>query len=380
MKLSCTRENLFQGLAITSRISTKHVNLPILSNVLLRADGSGLKLISTNLEIAITCHIRGKVDQQGEYTVPSKLFFDFVNLLPNERVDIDLLDDTLLIACKNAQTKINGIAATEFPLVPPVNGSTIYSASVSELQQALSRVLFATASNESRPELSGVLMSFHHESTGEGSLTLAATDSYRLAETVLKLSGGSKEPKDVIVPQRTMSELARILGILKDEVDAPPAVEMAINENQIVFRFGSVELMSRTIEGKYPDYRQIIPTRSNTTLSIKRQDLIQGIKTASLFSALGLYDVKLGVHASRKQLELHATDAKRGENRVLLDTEVEGAENAITLNYRYLLDGLQAMEGETVALEVIDAGNPCVLRPKSMPDVKYTYIIMPIRQ
>src|SRR3989339_816390 len=182
MKLSCTKENLNQGLAITSHVSSRNMNLPILNNVLLRADAGGLKLISTNLEIAITCSLRAKIDQQGEYTVPSKLFYDFVSLLPNEPVEMDLHDNGIFISCASAKTTLNGMDASEFPLIPPVQASEVYTVLAGDFLKGLGRTLFATATNEARPELTGVLLSIHNSHSGKNTLTLASTDSYRLAE------------------------------------------------------------------------------------------------------------------------------------------------------------------------------------------------------
>lgn len=379
MKLSCTRENLYRGLAITSHVGTKNVNLPILNNVLLRADGSGLKLISTNLEIAITCHVRGKIEQQGEYTVPSKLFFDYISLLPDERVDIDLHDDALAVTCGTSKTKIKGIPASEFPLVPPVTGGAKYSVLVDDLKLALSQVLFATATNESRPELSGVFISFGHEGAGKSGAVLAATDSYRLAEAIVKLKTPCEGRKDVIVPQRTLSELSRIISVFKEDVEAPDALDIELSESQIVFRYGAVELTSRTIEGSYPDYRQIIPTTNSTEVILTRSELSQAVKTVSLFSKTGLFDVAISIDPVAGSVELAANDAARGENTAVLTGAVQGIANKITLNYRYLLDGLNALSTEQVIVRVIDAANPCVLLPKS-EDSKYRYIVMPIRQ
>ncbi len=379
MKLSCTKENLWQGLAITSRISTKNVNLPILENVLLRTEGGGLKLISTNLEIAITCTIRGRVEQEGEYTVPSRLFYDFVNLLPNERIDVDLLDNSLLVACKNTKTKLNGIPSSEFPLVPPVIGEQVYSISVQEFKEGLGRVLFAAATNESRPELAGVLFSFHGEPAGSGKCVLAATDSYRLSETILTVSGGSSVEKKVIIPQRTLSELHRILGVFKDDVEAPPSIEIGLSENQVVFRYGVVELTSRMIDGSYPDYRQIIPSAVNTTIEVGRTEMIQAIKSTSLFSKQGLYDIKLSSKGA-EGLEIRSNNTTRGENTVLLAASVTGQDSDIVLNYRYVLDGLNALTAEKIFIKIIDGANPCIIEPAGMPDEKFQYIVMPIRQ
>lgn len=379
MKLSCTRENLYQGLAITSHIGTKTVNLPILSNVLLKADAGGLKLVSTNLEIAVSCLVRGKVDQQGEYTIPAKLFYDYVNLLPNDRIDLDLLDHALAISCGSSKTKINGIPANEYPLIPPVNGGVKYLVPTSEFDDALSQVLFAVATNEARPELTGVNMVF---STREGArvLTMAATDSYRLGERVVKVTDGPEEERRVIIPQRTLAEVRRIVSVFKDSVEAPENLEIEVAESQVAFRYGNVELTSRTVEGRYPDYQQIIPKSANTEVIASRSALLQAVKRTSLFSKAGLFDVRIEAQPESKSLVLTATDAGRGENTVTVDSEVTGPTNAIVLNYRYLLDGLNAIGTDKVVVRIIDAFNPCVLKPHESTSEEYLYIIMPIRQ
>ena len=273
MKLSCTQENLEQALAITSRVSTKHANLPILDNILLQATDSGLQFTATNLEILVTCSARGKVEQEGEYTVPSKLFHDFVNLLPNERVDIDLHDDALAVTCGNAKTTLKGIPAGDFPLIPELVDGAEFGVSVSDFQQSISKVVFAAATNESRPELAGVSMVFNHPDEGEGSLVVAATDSYRLGEISTKLSSGPKEEMRVIVPQRTLAEMLRIISVFKDTVEAPAALTIQISEGQVAFKYASVTLISRVIDGVYPDYRQIIPGATRTQVMMEKKAL-----------------------------------------------------------------------------------------------------------
>ncbi len=379
MKLSCTRENLHQGLAITSHIGSKSVNLPILQNVLLKADAGGLHLTSTNLELAVSCLVRGKVDQTGEYTVPGKLFYDYVNLLPNDRIDLDLLDHALAVQCGTSKTKINGIAANEYPLIPAVTGGVIFGVNAAGFDAALGQTLFSVAMNEARPELTGVYMVFS-VIDGAPVVTMAATDSYRLGEKVVPIVAGPDDEKKVIVPQRTLIEVRRIISVFRDSVDAPETIEIELTENQIAFRFGNVELTSRTLEGKYPDYRQIIPKTANTEVIVKRADLAQAVKRTSLFSKAGLFDVRLEVNVETKMLQLSATDAGRGENSVAIEAEISGPVNNIVLNYRYLLDGLNAIGTEKVAVRMIDGAAPCVLMPVEAPEEKYLYIIMPIRQ
>ena len=380
MKLSCTRENLHQGLAITSRVSGKNINLPILSNVLLKADKGGLKLVSTNLDLTVTCNIRGKIEQPGEYTVPSKLFFDYVNLLPNEKVDIDLLDDTLSVACGNAKTKIKGITAQEFPVVPPVEGEVSYSVKVSDFQEALSQVLFSAATNESQEVLTGVFLKFHDEKSGAKTLTLAALNGYRLSEKVVKLAGGSDKQESVLVPQRTLAELARVISVFKDDVEASGTIDIEFSDNQIVFKYGSVEVSGRTIEGEYPDYRSIIPDNKQTEVTINRSEFIQAIKTASLFARTGLFDVGVELDPEAGTMELNGADSTRGENTVTIKGSLTGNKNSLVLNFRYLLDGMNAMKSEDVTMRVVDAMTACVFVPEAGPEEKFQYIVMPIRQ
>ncbi len=377
MKLSCTRENLYQGLSITSHAGGKNANLPILSNILLRADIGGLKLTATNLELTITCTIRGKVDQPGEYTLPAKLFSDYVALLPNERVDLDLLDHAVSVVCEKTKTKINGLPANEFPLIPPVTGGVRFSVTAAAFDSALGNVLFAVATNEARQALTGVFM--HFDGLND-QLVLAATDSYRLAEKIIPLRERVEGERKTIVPSRTLAELRRILSVLRDNAEAPEAVEIELTESQIVFRYGTVELSSRTVEGVYPDYRQIIPKSSSTEIVVSKSAFAQAIKRTSLFSKAGLFDVKLEANPVDKTVTLSAADVGRGENTVSIEGDVSGMPNAAVLNFRYLLDGVNAMTSDRVVLRLIDAMNPCVVTPENRPEDKYLYIVMPIRQ
>ncbi len=378
MKLSCTRDNLHQGLSITSHLMTKNVNLPILQNVLVKAEGGTIRFTSTNLEMAVNCTVRGKVEEPGEYTIPSKLFFDYVSLLPNEVIQIESNDQDARVQCGTYKTKINGLGASEFPLVPSVEGTHSFQIPVSDLKTALSQVLFAVATNESRQELTGVSFTFHtHEN--EGRLTLATTDSYRLAEKTIPVISGVTEDFSVVIPAKTLSEVGRILSVFKDDVELPSSITMSLSHSQVVFVYGPVELISRTIDEQYPDYKQIIPSNFQTQAVVDRDDFIKAVKTASLFSKTGLFDVNLAFDPDTKQLSVSATDATRGANTTHSSADITGVNNSVTVNYRYLLDGLQAISSDQIVYEMIDASNPCLLSPKGETD-SYRYVVMPIKQ
>lgn len=367
MKLSCTQENLKKGLNFVSHIASKNISLPILSNVLLKAGKGGLEMLTTNLEIGIICQVRGKIEKEGSFTVQAKILNDYISLLPNDRIDIELIDKELKIQSKYSKTIIKGMDASEFPIIPQVEAKDEYLVKIRDFKETLARVAFAVAFDESRPEINGVYMNFYNHQ-----LTMAATDSYRLAEKTISLEKASGKKQGVIVPLKTTQELIRILG------DDDEVLTIIISENQIQFTFGEVKLISRLVEGQYPDYKQIIPKEYQTKVTANAQEFIKTVKAASLFCKTGVNDVALQITPAEKGINVLATNVQIGENISSLPAEIEGEEINIVFNYRYLLDGLQNIETDEVVLEINTNVNPGLLRPKG--DKNYFYIIMPIKQ
>lgn len=387
MKFTCTQENFKYGLSLVSPISSRNVSLPILNNILIQAEDSIIKFVATNLEIAVSCVVRGKIDEVGTYTVPAKLLSDYVQLLPKDNIIVSLNGDnkgttpvSLHVQCKNYKTKIKGFPSTDYPLIPKIDKNISYSCGVNELRQAMSQVIFSVSTNESRPEICGVLMIFSGES-----LTLAATDSYRLAERTISLGKNSQGKSDndhrVIVPAKTLQELLRILGNLKatTEIESIDDMQICFSENQIVFVVGNIELTSRIIEGHYPDYKQIIPRDSQTTLEVGAQELIQATKTASLFARSGIFDIILEFFQDKQELIISSGNTQLGENICKISCKITGKNNKMVLNYHYLLDGLQSIDSESVSFQIIDDTSPCVVRPIADKQ-SHLYIIMPIKQ
>ena len=375
MKIFSLQENLKQGLVLVSHVASKNVNLPILNNVLIRAEQGKIRLIATNLEIGITNVVRGKVEVEGAFTANSKIISDCVNLLPNKKVGLEQRNDDLLVDCENYQAKIKGQSAEEFPLIPEVDRKNYFSAPAEAVKKAISQVIFATAISETRLELSGVLFVF-----AGNNLTVAATDSYRLAEKRIQIKSTSEEEKKIIIPAKTLQELLRVLSAgLGDEVAGNgQELRFYLSDNQILFTHGSTELVSRLIEGQYPDYQQIIPTTSKTRITIDRQELIRAVKLASLFSKTGINDVNLDFPAGKNQVVVSSVSGQTGENITKLEAKVVGDDNSIVVNYRYLLEGLNSIESEAIKIEVIDSNTPCLVKPEQ--DQGYLYIIMPIKQ
>ncbi len=377
MVCTCTQENLLQGLSLVGHIAGKNAQLPILANVLIQAEGGQLKISTTNLEMAISVIVRGRVDQPGEYTVPAKLFQEYVSLLGEGKVELSLTNDGLEIKADGKVTNIKGIAATEFPLIPKLAKGSAYQLEAEPLRQALQQVAFAVSASDSRPELAGVACYFH-SAGGPGTLMLAATDSYRLSERKLNLvTGGNQAEAKCIVPARAVQEIARILSSYKDDVAMPEKIDWAMAENQLAVSFGSVELVSRLIEGSFPDYKRIIPTQFRTHCRVKRTELMRAIRASSLFSRQGIYDVKLEM-TTDGSLTVSSSDTGTGAHRATLQAVVEGESNKVTLNFKYVNDGLAAMDTDQVTLSVIDSMNAVVVRPEGREG--FQYVVMPIRQ
>jgi len=375
MKLISVQENLKKGLLIVSHGTGKNINLPILNNILIKAYQNTIELISTNLEIGIIHKLRGKVEEDGEFTVDAKIITEYVNLLPSENVEIEEIEGELKIECDNYKTKIKGESAKEFPLIPSVAQDNYYSCSVSELKKALNSVAFAVSNSENRIELSGVLFNFEDDR-----LTLVATDSYRLAEKSIAVKANNTfNNQKLIVPARTVQEVLRILSNYNSEdlsFEQNGEVKISISDNQILFTIDSVELVSRLINGQYPDYRQIVPDKSKTEVITNKQNLSRAVKAVAIFSKTGINDVNL--EFKNNKIIISASSGQSGESRADVDAEITGVDNEVAINYRYLVDGLNNITSDKVRLKVVSNNTPCVLTADKEDD--YLYVVMPIRQ
>ncbi len=377
MKFACTQENLIQGLNAVSHVTGKNVNLPVLGNVLLKTEGGNMKLSATNLELAVSTMVRGKTEAEGEYTVPAKLFMDYIGLLPQGKVDLELTDEGLRVTAEGQETMVRGMAASEFPLIPKLAKTKGVSFKAEELRRAVGQVAFAVSGSDSRPELSGVACFFGGKA-GKGKAAFVATDSYRLAERLMTPGEDAGESK-LIVPARTMLEVARILQSYKDELGVPEDVQWIVSENQLVVTYGQTELVSRVIEGSFPDYQQIIPEHFKTEAILDRTDFQKAVRAASLFSRQGLYDVHLSFSTADGTVTVHSADQGTGKTSKAVSGQLTGDDNKVTVNFKYLGDGLAALTSPKVKLALNDAMSPMMVLPEG-GDEAYRYLVMPIRQ
>ncbi|MCD6520985.1 MAG: DNA polymerase III subunit beta [Anaerolineae bacterium] len=371
MKVSCLQENLARGLSIVGRAVATRSTLPVLANILLSTDAGRLKLSATNLEIGINCWIGAQVEQEGAVTVPARLLTEFVNSLPAERIDMELLPrtQTLNLKCSRFEANIRGIDAQEFPpiIIPEEDSRANIPAEV--LRRMIDQVVFAAATDESRPVLTGVLAEVSAES-----LTFAAADGYRLSVSSASLENGPETPLSLIIPARALQELRRI------SAEAEGAVQMLVaqSRNQVFFHFDDIDLISQLVEGTFPNYKQIIPTSYNTRTVLDTGEFLKAMRMAFIFARDSSNIVRLQItpNGGGGRLVISASSAEYGDNVSELDAVVEGQPIEIAFNARYLIDALNVIDTEQVALETRDPSSPGVIRPVDGTD--FVHVVMPM--
>lgn len=373
MKLSCLQENLNRGLSIVGRAVATRTTLPITNNVLLAAEEGRLKLVATNLEMAISCWIGAKIEEEGAITVPARLLTEFVSSLPSDTIAINLSPQTktLGLKCARFEARISGIDAKDFPPIPSVDEGITTSVEVEALRQGINQVVFAAATEESRPVLTGVCTQF------EGStLTLAAADGFRLAVFKLPIAKAASQKTEVIIPARTLSELNRLM------TDQEEAINITLNPNksQVLFRLKSTELVSQLVQGAFPNYAQLIPKSYNTRVIVSVADFLRATKTASIFARDGSGIVRLvitpGSEMNPGRLSVSARSEEIGDDVGEIDATVEGADAKIAFNGKYLTDILSVLRESQVALETTNPSSPGLIRPVGTDN--YTHVVMPM--
>lgn len=362
MKLQVTQENLNRALNSVSRVANSRGTLPILANVLIKTSNNRLSLSATNLDIGITHFIGAKVKEEGSITVPARLMQDFVNSLPDGVIELDLQETKLHVNTDQYKSVVNGIVADDFPSMPAIKSGKSIEVGAVEFKKALQQVVFAASNDETRPILTGILIQ-----TNNGKLVMAATDSYRLAE---KQISDTKEEVHLLVPASAMQDLLRVLS------DNDETIKITHNEQQALFQVGDIELTTRLIDGKYPDYRKLIPTKFSTKAGLKRADLINVTKVSSLFARESAGSVTIEVDEETNKLSIRSVASQLGENTATADAKVKGS-GSITLNSRYLLDALNALSSEEVIFGFNGKLEPTLIYDPGAKD--YNHIVMPLK-
>lgn len=383
MKLICTQENFKRAIFNSERVVSKQTTLPILNNILIEADKKGLLFSATNLEMGVAVRIGARVEKEGKITLPAKLLSNFVNNLPlGENIEIEGNEQVFKIKSGSSKASIKGLPAADFPLIPRKKSEAQLQVEGKELAAMIKKAISAVAFNETRQELTGVNVIF-----GEKELFFAATDSFRLAEYRLPISGKdiSVDPyralldkkENIIIPASTLLELGRII------TEEDKAVKIAIEEGQIFFEVNGTTLVSRLINGKYPDYKHIMPKEFKTRV-VGEKGIIQGaIKMASIFASGKTGEIRLKTDPGKGEASIEAKSVEVGENISELKLDTTGDAQDIVFNARYLLDGINTIETAQVAILVNSSTTPVALKEidEKTGEVlgDYVYIVMPIK-
>jgi len=372
MRLSCLQENLNRGLSVVGRAVATRTTLPITNNVLLSTEKSRLKLVATNLEMAISHWIGAKVEEEGAITVPARLLTEFIGSLPNEKVDINLSSGkTLELKCARFEARISGVDAKDFPPIPKVDEGVVTKIEVDALRQGINQVVFAAASEESRPVLTGVDAQF------EGDLlTLAAADGFRLAVYKLPLTNAVSEKTEVIIPARTLGELNRLIGDDEEVID----ITVNPNKSQALFHLKNTELVSQLLQGTFPQYSQLIPQSYSARVVVDVAEFLRATRTASIFARDGSGIVRLvvtpGGETTPGRMVVSARSEELGDDVGEIDATVEGEEAKIAFNGKYLTDVLSVLHEPQVVLETTNPSSPGVIRPVGADN--YIHVVMPM--
>ncbi|MDP1833843.1 MAG: DNA polymerase III subunit beta [Candidatus Moranbacteria bacterium] len=383
MKLTCTQENFKKAVFNSERMVSRQNTLPILNNILFETENGGLKLSATNLEIGVSVQIGAKIEEEGKITIPAKLISNFVNNLPaGENISLEVIDQSLKIKSGSSKAVIKGLSAEDFPLIPKKQTDFILNIPSLKLKNIISKVITCVAFNETRQELTGVNLVLK-----EKEILFAATDSFRLVESSLKLeevnvSSVYKEflekKNTFIIPANTFVELARIISS-----DIESDIKIVFEEGQVFFEIDGTDVVSRLINGKYPDYKHIVPVEFKTRI-VGEKNIFQGaLKMSSVFSSGKTNEVVLKIDAEENKLLIEARSVEVGENSSELTVDIVGSSQEVVFNSKYLLDGINTVMTSKVAILMNNASSPVAIKEidEKTGEVLegYVYIVMPIK-
>jgi DNA polymerase-3 subunit beta len=372
VKVEILKENLKNSLGIVEKVVGKNLSLPILDNVLINAEDNFLNLNSTDLETAIRVWVLAKIIKKGKVVVPAKFLFSLTSLLPNEKITLEEKKQNLFIECNNLKNQIQGFNPEDFPLIPEFKNAEFLEVDNKKFCQGLSQIADVACPSQSRPEISGIFFVF-----SKNSVKMVATDSFRLAEKNIPLISDFKKEVSFILPQKPAKEIMNILS------DKEGKLKIYFLPNQTMFEFlmkdaphPEVHIISRLVEGEYPNYEEIVPKKFKTHITLKRDEFLNQIKTAALFSGK-INEIKIKTNPANKLVEIFAKDLNIGESQSSVPAKIEGEEMEISFNHKFLLDGLLNIKSSEVVFDISKEEGPCILKP--VGDVSYIYVVMPIK-
>lgn len=372
MKIEILKDNLKTGISIVEKLTGKNLSLPILNNVLLISKNSFLNIVATDLETAIKLWVLTKVVKEGSFSVPAKIMSTLINTLPNDKITIDVLGESMSVSCGKFKNQIQGTDSGEFPIIPKFDEDNFLEVDSVAFCTGLSQVVGVASYSQARPEISGIYFSFF-----KNTITMVATDSFRLAEKKIKTEFPIKNDFSFILPQKPAAEIINILSGKEGKI------KIYFSQNQVMFEFPMeeinhpyVQIISRIIDGEYPNYEEIIPQKFKTEITVKRDEFLNQIKTASIFSGK-TSEIKLKIKPTENEIVVESKDPGIGENNSSISAKIKGDPVEISFNYKFLFEGILNIKGSEVVLEISKEDGPCVVR--SVGDASYIYVAMPIK-
>lgn len=387
MKIICTRENFKNAIFNSERVVSKQGTLPILNNILFETEMGGLKLSATNLELGVEVRVGAKIEKEGKITIPAKLISNFINNLSvkngEDNIFLETIEQGVKIKSGSTRAVIKGLSAAEFPLMPKKQTEVVLKISAQKIKSAIAQIINCVAYNETRQELTGINVILE-----EQALFFAATDSFRLAEKKIELAQANiskttyseliKKKSNIIIPANALTELVRIIGGEDDFL-----VDITIEENQIFFDVNGTRLISRLINGKYPEYKHIIPQEFKTRVVMEKEALQRAVKMASFFSPSKSSEIKLKTDPQKKKAIIETVSVELGENTTESDVDATGPAQEIILNSRYFLDGISVIASSKIAILINNNTAPIALKEINEKTGEvlagFIYVVMPIK-
>lgn len=372
MKLKIERSDFVTLLSRAQNIVEKRNAMPILINVLLDAEGDRLKIFATDLEVSLTDEVSANVSEPGKVAVNAKSLFDMLKELPDGPIEIEKRENNWLHIRQNQiESNIVGISPDEYPVFPSYSTDRFVSIDPQVLSEMIEKTIYSVSNDETRYHLNGVF--FHRfDESGQKGFRMVATDGHRLSLIERETTGDEADNlngQGVIIPRKGLNEIRKLLDHVSDTID------MAIEGAQLIVCSGTTVLMIRLIEGKYPNYQQLIPRDLSQILSVKRDALLSSLKRVSLFSNQKSKGVTLNLTNGR--MEISSNNPELGDAKETIDVDYDGKEIRIGFNAKYILDVLSSMNEDTVQIQLNDQLSPGLVRPHN--DETYTCVVMPMR-
>jgi DNA polymerase-3 subunit beta len=366
MKIEVTKEKISAALNKAEKMTSKNSSLPILSCVLLKTEENTLTISSTNLDLGVSITIPVKVIEPGTVAVPGAIFSQFIsNIFNDKNVVLETDQGNLNISTDHIKTTIKAFGVDDFPSIPSVTDSVSFTIAIQDFIKGLKSVAYASSQSTIKPTLSSVYIYSEEEH-----IVFVATDSFRLAEKKIKVKK-HKEFSHILLPFKNISEIIKTFEDINDEVT------ISFNQNQISFTYEGIYLVSRIIDGNFPDYKQIIPKETKTEVIVLKQDLIHSFKISTIFSDK-FSQVYMNISQKNKLFEVKTKNLDIGENVNNLDAVIKGDDVTMSFNYKYITDCFQSIESDSLILSFVDMTKAMVIKGSS--DSSYTYLVMPMNK